>query len=121
MHASKEDLASISRLKHRRDFLLAAREGRSWTAKGLVLQCRSNESLGKRAGFTISRRVDKRAVVRNRVKRRLRAVAADILPGRAADDTDYVLIGRAGTIDRPYAQLCKDLTWCLEKLDLLEN
>ena len=69
-----------------------------------------------RVGLTVSRKVGK-AVTRNRVRRRLRAVAQDVLPGAARADTDYVLIGRKGTLGRPYALLIKDLRWALSRLD----
>ena len=55
-------------------------------------------------------------MVRNRVRRRLRAAATDVMPGGAAPDTDYVLIGRAATLDRPYADLVRDLEAALKRL-----
>ena len=53
---------------------------------------------------------------RNRIKRRLRAAAADIIPAVAVPGYDYVLIGRPMSATRPYDALCADLKWCLGKL-----
>ena len=70
-----------------------------------------------RVGLTVSRKVGN-AVARNRARRRLRAVAAELLPGHAAAGHDYVLVGRAGTLRRPYAGLRADLEAGLRRLGL---
>ncbi|MEQ8355769.1 MAG: ribonuclease P protein component [Kiloniellaceae bacterium] len=69
-----------------------------------------------RVGFTVTKKVGN-AVVRNRVKRRLRAAAAEVFPlcGRAG--TDYVVIGRLGTLTRAYDALKADLEQAVTKLD----
>ncbi|MGB0632597.1 MAG: ribonuclease P protein component, partial [Alphaproteobacteria bacterium] len=78
----------IQRLKNRRQFLRVAAENRKWAAPGIVLQVAPQppddqaETDGPRYGLTVSKRVGN-AVTRNRARRRLRAVAEDILP-RAA-------------------------------------
>ena len=69
-----------------------------------------------RVGFTASRKVGN-AVVRNRAKRRLRAVAAAVLPRQGRPATDYVLVARAATAERPYQALVDDLQKALRRLD----
>ena len=122
MHASQEESRSLIQITARADFLIVQSKGRKWVSKGLILQTRpnacSNDSENKRIGFTVTKRVDKSAVKRNRIKRRLRAVAADVLPNGAKDGQDYILVGRKETLRRPYADLCKDLRWCLRKMEL---
>jgi ribonuclease P protein component len=68
-----------------------------------------------RVGFTASRKVGN-AVVRNRAKRRLRAAAAQVLPEQGRPGSDYVLIARAGTTDRPFSELIADLERALRRL-----
>ena len=68
-----------------------------------------------RVGFTASRKVGN-AVVRNRAKRRLRAAAAEILARDGRPGTDYVLIARAGTGERRYADLVGDLAAALRQV-----
>ena len=68
-----------------------------------------------RVGFTASRKVGK-AVVRNRVKRRLRAVAREVLARHGRSGYDYVLIGRRNTVSRPYRDLVTDLESALSRL-----
>ena len=69
-----------------------------------------------RVGFTASRKVGN-AVTRNRAKRRLRSVVASTLLGKGRPGTDYVLIARAGTVDRPYDALIADLEAALRRVD----
>ena len=116
MHAQKKDTRKLRMLKTRSEFLHVRNKGAKWVSHGLILQVCKNEGQGIRIGFTVSKKVDKSAVKRNRIKRRLRAASADILPAFAADNTDYVLIGRPQTAIRPYESLKNDLKWCLKKM-----
>jgi len=69
-----------------------------------------------RVGFTASRKVGN-AVLRNRAKRRLRAAAAAVLARDGRKGTDYVLIARGATGERPYAELVHDLEGALRQVD----
>jgi ribonuclease P protein component len=120
MQAKAEDIEGLETITQRSDFLKIQSRGRKWVSHGLILQTLPNEAGSKRLGFTVSKKVSKSAVKRNRIKRRLRAAAADVLPGFAALGHDYVLVGRPETAIRPYTNLCEDLKWCLRKLGLEE-
>ena len=114
----------LGRIKKRSDFLRAARSGRKWAAAGLVLQAceraataaRDEEAAAMRVGFTASRKVGN-AVARNRARRRLKALSQELLPLRGRPGRDYVLIARAETLRRPYAQLLSDLRTALGRVD----
>jgi ribonuclease P protein component len=56
------------------------------------------------------------AVVRNRAKRRLRAVAEAVFPVSGKAGTEYVLIGRQGTLDRSFEKLLEDLELALQMI-----
>lgn len=118
MHAKKDQQASLIPIKKRSDFLKIQSKGQKWVSHGLIVQTAPNEDGLKRIGFTVSKKVDKSAVKRNRIKRRLRAVAADVLPEGSKTAQDYILVGRPQTLTRPYETLCNDLRWCLRKMGL---
>lgn len=121
MHASKADLQTLTMLRKRDDFVAANKADTKWVSQGIVIQVLPNDLGLKRVGYTVTKKTDKRAVVRNRIKRRMRSAAAEILPKFAKDGMDYVLIGRQATEGRDYAQLCRDIKWCLGKLNCLEK
>ncbi len=62
------------RLRRSQDIVRALKQGRSWATPFLVLRTAANGLPMSRFGFVVSRRVGD-AVVRNRVKRRLREAA----------------------------------------------
>ncbi len=132
----------IGRLRTRPDFLKVAAEGAKWVTPGLILQARRRPPLaaastgvantgvagtGKaaarkpleedevRVGFTVSRKVGN-ATKRNRARRRLRAAATEVLPELGRPGCDYVLIGRARTLDHPYVELVEDLRQALGRV-----
>jgi ribonuclease P protein component len=114
--------ARLTRLKTRGEFLRVAAGRVRAVRPGLILQVarRPGESAGEaeilRVGFTASRRVGN-AVARNRAKRRLRAAADTVLARRGKPGMDYVLIARAETGARRYAQLLADLEGALRQID----
>jgi len=118
-------MAAVARLKRRPEFLRVAAGRRKWVAPGLILQAlRQDDSTPStegtapaRVGFTASAKVGN-AVVRNRARRRLRAVAASVLTRHAQPAHDYVLIARAGTVKRRFADLVADLEAGLKRLGL---
>jgi ribonuclease P protein component len=115
--------SDVLRLKRRPEFLRVAGARRKWAAPGLVLQARqrTERDPGRvprdavRVGFTVSRKVGN-AVTRNRVRRRLRAAADQVLPAHARGGYDIVLIGRVATVRRPWSALVRDLETALRKV-----
>ena len=69
-----------------------------------------------RVGYTCSKKLGN-AVARNRAKRRLRALAREILPDAARPGWDYVLVGRPeATATRDFALLRADLEGALRRV-----
>ncbi len=139
-------MPTVGRLKTRPQFLRVAAAKRKWATPGLVLQAAQrpdqrpadtqqgsttrqsgapatdrpatgcDDPADVRVGFTVTRRIGN-AVTRNRAKRRLRAAAAEIFPRLGRKGTDYVVIGRAGTLTRSYDKLLSDLEQAIGRLD----
>ncbi len=116
--------AGVERLKKRAEFLRVAGVRRKWATPGMVLQAARDTSCvdaGRlRVGFTATKKTGN-AVIRNRIKRRLRALADEILPNHAKEGWDYVLIGRQKTPDRDFEDLKKDLIIALRKVGALKT
>ena len=109
--------SSIGRLKRRADFLRVAAARRKWAAPGLILQAAPQPEATEedvRVGFTASRKVGN-AVKRNRARRRLKALAAEMLASGAQPGLDLVLIARPATVDRPFDELRRDLQQSLNR------
>ena len=81
----------------------------------LLVRPRGDDDMAMRVGFTVTKKIGN-AVVRNRMKRRFRALAREMLPEHGIAGADHVLIGRAGGIERDYAILAAELKRALKKL-----
>ena len=82
----------------------------------LLVRARGDESPDMRIGITVSKKVGN-AVIRNRMKRRFRALARAVLPESGIAGADHVLIGRQSGIERPYAELKAELAKACAKLN----
>jgi ribonuclease P protein component len=100
-------------MTRRADFL-AANRGLRVARPGFVLLARPNDGQGRRLGITVTKKIGN-AVVRNRMKRRFRALAREVLPLHGMADTDHVLIGRETGVERDFAALRVELIAALER------
>ena len=84
---------------------------------GFVLLVREREDGDPaiRLGITVTKKIGG-AVVRNRMKRRFRALARELLPAQGIAGADHVLIGRAGGVERDFGLLRDELSRALRKL-----
>jgi ribonuclease P protein component len=103
----------ISVMTRRADFL-AANRGLRVARPGFVLLANSNGGHGLRFGITVTKKIGN-AVVRNRMKRRFRALLRELLPERGLADTDHVVIGREGGIERDFSTLRDELAAALAR------
>jgi ribonuclease P protein component len=81
----------------------------------LLVRPRGDGDPAMRLGITVTKKIGG-AVVRNRMKRRFRALARDLLPQAGVLGADHVLIGRSGGIEREYATLREELVKALRKM-----
>jgi ribonuclease P protein component len=103
-------------IKKRADFV-AANAGKRATTPGFILLVRDREDSNPamRVGFTVTKKIGG-AVVRNRMKRRFRALAREIMPEKGVRGADHVMIGRAKGIERDFGLLRTELGGALDKL-----
>ncbi len=81
----------------------------------LLVRPRDDGDPAIRIGYTVTRKIGN-AVVRNRMKRRLRALARIHLPESGIPGADHVLIGRAGGVEREFARLESELVKALGRV-----
>jgi ribonuclease P protein component len=97
------------RLRNRAEFL-AVRRGEKRRGRLFLMEALSRGDAGPaRVGFTVTKKVGN-AVVRNRIRRRLREAirvhaAGDMVPGN-----DYVIVGREDVLAAPFAQIAAELS-----------
>ena len=100
-------------LTRRADFL-AANNGLRNARPGFVLLVRPNKGHGLRYGITVTKKIGN-AVVRNRMKRRFRALLREALPVAGLPGHDHVMIGRETGIERDFAKLRDELAMALSR------
>ncbi len=104
----------IERLLKRADFVKCS-EGRRWNTAALAVQARPNGLAGlARLGFTVSRK-NGNAVIRNRIRRRLKAAAAGLSSDFAAGH-DYVIVARVPSLTMPFEALKAEIAGALAGL-----
>lgn len=131
-------LPQQNRLRHWRDFQAVyhkgiRRSGRYLTLRGLPqrpsamttpTQGRSMpRDEGKpptRLGISISQKVSKKAVVRNRIKRQIRAIIRQLLP-RISPGWQLVVVVRPGAQECEYAQFLRELEQLLVEAEVING
>ena len=103
-------MLTITSLKSRADFL-RLRNGRKVTTPYFILRAAVSDVAGQagaRVGYTVTTKCGN-AVLRNRTKRRLRALVAEIFPQAARAGHDYIFIAldkaKPNVADAPYDDL----------------
>lgn len=85
-----------------------------------VLKVRKNELALNRFGIVVSKKIDKRAVVRNRIKRMIRICLSDLnaemMPGH-----DILFIARPGILNKTKEENRKIIKTALEKAGLIKK
>ena len=103
------------RLTKHRDFTVVFRDGRIWADRRLALRAGANDLDHNRYGFIVSKRIGN-AVVRNKVRRRLResALAESTRPG-----WDIIVSARTSAAQADSRQLRISLSGLLDRAGIL--
>ncbi len=118
----------ILTIKKSAEFQEISKKGEKFHAKSLLLLQNPTSSIylqnkkdGKNAadfcriGYTVSKKIGN-AVARNLAKRRLREAARVLLLSLAKNHYDYVIIAKKEINEASYAQIEKDLQFCLKRI-----
>jgi ribonuclease P protein component len=114
--ARPQEAQRLATIRKRADFL-AANGGKRASTPGFILLVRDRKdaSAAMRVGFTVTRKIGG-AVVRNRMKRRFRALAREIIPQQGFAGADHVMIGRSGGVEREFSLMRSELANALDGL-----
>jgi ribonuclease P protein component len=118
-----EGLPPQRRVRKRQDFLRIQSSKRKLRSPHLLLALsapRNKDTTDSRIGITVTRKVDKRAARRNRLKRRVREFfrRERIL---FTEPVDMVVIALDGATELDYQQVCWELRGLLLKMGLLKR
>lgn len=95
-------------------------KGKSAASSDIILYCMKNPSGVNRLGITVSTKIGC-AVVRNRVRRRIRE-AYRMLEDNVAPGVNVVVVARSAAENRKMQQICGSLKQLLKKTDIwVEN
>jgi ribonuclease P protein component len=121
MKATRQTMLSLSRLTNQAAFDSLRKSKIRWVAKGFSISIIPDESGGLSFCIIASKKTENSAVKRNRMRRRLRAMANDILPTAAKNGYSYMIVTKRDAMTLPAATLRQDLLWCLKKLGYLND
>lgn len=101
-------------LKKRSDFL-RLRAGKKYRSRLFTLQSDKSDRDSMRFGLTVTTKVGN-AVIRNRIKRRLRDAARQVMPGNGQPGYDYVLIARKDVLHAEFSELRTEISAGLDHM-----
>jgi ribonuclease P protein component len=105
----------MDRLIKRADFVAAAGAMRA-PGSAFLMQARDRREPGAaRVGYTVTKKTGN-SVERNRIRRRLRQAARNVVPRLGHEGYDYVLIARRAALAAPYSLLVQELERALGRL-----
>ena len=113
-------MSAFLKIKKRKNFVRAAQIGEKVVTTSVILQAAQSLSetpIAPKFGFTTTNKIGK-AHIRNRARRRMRAVIREVL-SEGKQNTEYVLIGRRNTADCDFKILQRDIIYGLKKLNKL--
>lgn len=149
MQTRRDQMKHIGRLLKRADFLRVQSAGKKWVTPTCIVQVATHfpspsqgegqphETLSPpvsppnkgggtpgpftyRYGITVTKKIWPRAVDRNRVRRRVRAVVLGLLANlpdsKNGQALDFVVLPRDAALTAPIATIEKDLKWALKRL-----
>lgn len=111
-------LPKANRLTKKKDFERIFKEGRGLKEDFLLLKFLPNNLDTNRFGFVIGQRISKKAVIRNRIKRRLRELVRLELPIMKKGN-DIVLLARPGLETKSSWEIKETLNKLFKKARLI--
>ena len=107
------------RLKKRKEFNYIFRKSKTFSTKLFVLNYVPTKLENFKVGFSVSKKIGK-AVVRNKVKRRM-SEAFRSMQNKVSNDYNYIFVARRGIENASYEEIKSSIRYSLEKCNLLKK
>ena len=111
-------LSKENRLKKKKDFEKLFKEGKSFKEKFLVLKINKNNLSNNRFGFIVSKKISKKAVVRNKIKRQLREIIRKEIKNYQKG-FDVAVIALPDIVLKDFKEITQALESVLKKIKIL--
>jgi ribonuclease P protein component len=108
-------LSQANRLHQDKEIKRLVQKGKTFFLPQFVIKYQVLAEPVVKIGFVVSTKVDKRAVVRNRLKRQLREVMRSLLPD-LQNRQAILIITKKSALDLKFADLKKQLIFALTKI-----
>lgn len=113
-------LPRLNRLKKRKDFEKIVAVKRFFEEEILFLKKIKNNLNYSRIGFIVSQKISKKAVIRNKIKRRLREIIRLNLP-IIKEGYDFIFFTKKGIENKKFSELKEIIKKLLQKARLIKN
>ena len=113
-------LSKENRLKKKRDFDLVIKRGKGIGGDFLNLRFLKNNLKETRIGFVVGQRVSKKAVERNKIKRRLREIAGKYLSG-IKSGYDLIFFSKKGIEKQSLKEVRAKMEFLFKRGKLFKN
>ena len=112
---TRYSMNKLETLKSSRDFQ-RAKSGLFFRSKSFSLQAFEDKSCNKvKVGYTVSKQ-NGNAVVRNKIKRRLRVIAKNIIGEYGIKNWNYVIIGKKNSLIEDFKNLEFEMNTAIKKI-----
>ncbi len=113
-------LLKVNRLTRKNDFGSVFKKGKGFKEDFLILRFVSNNSKECRFGIIVSRKISKRAIVRNKIRRRIREIIKPKIP-KIKTGADIVFFALPGLETKDFREIEETINKLLKKAKLMEN
>lgn len=108
-------MPKLKRLSQKKDFDLVFKKGKGLNGDFLIFKTLKNNLKKTRVGFVVSKKVSNKATVRNKIKRRLRAVILDELK-KNNPSADIIIIALPQAKDKKLLEIQKAIAKFLKNV-----
>jgi len=113
-------LPKLNRLRKKKEFERVLRKGKGVKEDFLVLKIIKNNLPQTRIGLIVGIKVSNKATLRNKIKRRVKALMAAKLP-KIKKGFDIVLITKPGIEERDFWEMAEILDKLLKKVKIIND